>query len=247
MNKFYTVGAVLSALFGCADHRSTSGEHGYMAARQSDAHSIASLGVSQADEQMRQFGERHPSCQMWSNWEKLCSRLGRQGRTRCVQDLAAKAEPSAPFCAAGEGASPEGQPQSERVSSERYCTRRSQLRAYPGPAPVTEICTSHSPSRPFNGRRLASLDYALCDAWVDRGSNRTVCTRAGNDIDGVPSCGGLARSGYQHPGPLVCAAWSAPKPCSRLEPTKSDASPEAITIPDLVRADSVPVWGVHCS
>jgi len=52
-----------------------------------------------ADRQLRAYGEAHPECALWTNWEKLCSRTGPGGSIYCDTDADARVAPSAPFCA----------------------------------------------------------------------------------------------------------------------------------------------------
>jgi len=58
---------------------------------------------SKADRALQAFDKNHPECALWSNWRKLCSRIGPGGSTYCRTDPDHPASPSAPFCAREEG------------------------------------------------------------------------------------------------------------------------------------------------
>src|SRR3954464_6240791 len=50
------------------------------------------------DRQMMAFDRSHPQCQLWTNWQKMCSRTGPGGATYCAIDAEMRVNPSRPFC-----------------------------------------------------------------------------------------------------------------------------------------------------
>jgi hypothetical protein len=86
------------------------------------AEAAASLDPSKGpDRQMLDFGEAHPECRMWTNWEKLCSRTGPAGSVQCNVDPDQRVEPSTPFCASNPLALRPGIDPQQLSSSERFC------------------------------------------------------------------------------------------------------------------------------
>jgi hypothetical protein len=51
-----------------------------------------------ADAALEKFDKDNPSCQLWTNWQKMCSRTGLKGETLCASDSTHRAKPSKPFC-----------------------------------------------------------------------------------------------------------------------------------------------------
>jgi hypothetical protein len=168
-----------------------------------------------ADRQMTAYGEAHPECRMWSNWEKLCSRTGPNGSIYCNIDPDRRVDPSAPFCADSNRLEPRNWSAAEHRSRTRYCASRRR------PAPplgdrssdTTLICARYHPERPFNGRRVAALLRPGCEGLSDAETGRPVCVRGGNMQAGIPDCASLAASGYESDRLLVCGRWSGPASC----------------------------------
>ena len=201
-----------------------------------------------ADRQMFAFGREHPECPLWTNWQKLCSRTGLHGEIHCNIDTAASVTPSEPFCAAGIRGSAENLRGGELRSSERFCTEHGERyrTSSRGQRSSIRICRRHEARRPFNGRRLASLDHPACQAWADERTHRVVCSRGQNDRTGAPSCDQLAASGYEHSGLLICVRWSGATGCSSPQPTERTPEPGEPFIDDPIAPDSFPVRGVFC-
>lgn len=53
----------------------------------------------QADDALMAYQDAHPNCQLWTNWQKMCSRMGGHGEIVCVIDTVRRVRPSTPFCA----------------------------------------------------------------------------------------------------------------------------------------------------
>jgi hypothetical protein len=50
-----------------------------------------------ADAALAQFDRDNPSCQLWTNWQKICSRTGNDSATSCLRS-SYRVRPSVPFC-----------------------------------------------------------------------------------------------------------------------------------------------------
>lgn len=123
----------------------------------------------QADADLHAFGSAHPNCEVWSNWQKTCSRLGSE--VSCVEDRARPVRPSAAFCAGGYDSAS----QAEITSQFRYCRVTERLRI--GEREIS-VCALFDSGRPFNGRRLAARFSPACGEWRVEGSSAPARTRS---------------------------------------------------------------------
>lgn len=169
-----------------------------------------------ADRQMIAYGEAHPECRLWSNWEKLCSRTGPGRDVRCVADPDRPVEPSAPFCVRRNLSNPSWVlDDDERASRLRFCL---EPRTVPGggdgePNTGTRICARYDPQRPFNGRRVGAWMHPSCQGLNEAETGRPICVRGGDAVAGIPDCETLAAEGHENPRLLTCSAWSGPSSC----------------------------------
>lgn len=116
--------ASAAALFGCAPKDMAGADGG----ESEGAASIYYASQQEADAALAAFERENPQCQLWTNWQKMCSRIGADGGTLCVEDKARRARPSIPFCV---GATQEGRVAlsvgqwdiARRKSLERFCKR----------------------------------------------------------------------------------------------------------------------------
>lgn len=150
--------------------------------------SIYYRSQAEADAALAAFDHDHPQCQLWTNWQKMCFRTGRElGQLHCVSDSAKPVAPSHPFCAGWDG----NVLRVDRVvddvasiSAARFCRNwvtRDGKRA----------CTQMSPKRPFSGSSLDALQGPYCDIWGTGG--RPLCKANGSDVD-LPECSQLPQS-----------------------------------------------------
>lgn len=197
--------------------------------------------ASSSDRAMIAFGAQQKSCNLWSNWQKTCSRLN--GRLFCQADRQRPVEPSIPFCASGELAATESQPQDQLKSMERFCTERGNL--YGDHGLVGNFCRRWDEQRPFNGKRLATLVHPQCAAWADTTTKAPVCQSGPRNDSGTPSCEQLASVGYQHPNVLFCSAWREPPKCvdaiTRYDQERDQGAQRPLGIPN-----SGPIHGMYC-
>ena len=110
-----------------------------------------------------EYGIANPDCEMWSDWQKLCSRTGESGSVFCV-DSQVEVPPSATFCVARSGepySAPSGSAGARELASyNRFCEEFSSV------ADGKAQCVRWSPMRPFNGLRLQEREHPWCGSWV---------------------------------------------------------------------------------
>ncbi len=120
-------------------------------------------GQKQAEAALAAFETAHPRCEVWSNWQKTCSRIG--ATVHCTVDRAKPVLPSAPFCMgqweeAGEEA---------RASRMRFCKKPDYFTLGGKRVPA---CARYREDRPFNGRRLRPLSSPACAEWREDVTNK---------------------------------------------------------------------------
>lgn len=201
--------------------------------------------ASSSDRAMIAFGTQQKSCNLWSNWQKTCSRLN--GRLFCQADRQRQVKPSIPFCASGELAAPESQPQDQLKSMERFCTARGSLYGSNalGTRVIGNFCRRWDEQRPFNGKRIATLVHPQCAAWADSVTKVTICQSGPRNGSGARSCEQLASAGYQHPNVLFCSAWREPPKCvdaiTSYNQERDQGAQRPLGIPN-----SGPIHGMYC-
>jgi hypothetical protein len=124
---------------------------------------VSTAGPKQADAALAAFEAAHPKCEVWSNWQKMCSRIG--STVHCTVDRVRPVRPSAPFCL---GEWEEVTPEAYQ-SQMRFC-RKTDVLSFGGRR-VT-VCERYQADRPFNGRRLQPRLSPACEEWREESSNR---------------------------------------------------------------------------
>lgn len=184
-----------------------------------------------ADAALERFAEENPSCQLWTNWQKMCSWTGPDGNSFCVRDAEQPVEPSTPFCARRNRAlepraaaelfvgnydvNTEGR--AAQASRNRYCVR---FRSDNMDGSEGFRCFLYMAERPFNGMRDPSGSHPACSEWGK----------------------------FNSVGPYFCRAISSVSPCPDL---RGHVAPPRITADGLYAgsspvAESMPIWGVFC-
>ena len=109
------------------------------------------------------FDHKNPDCQLWTNWQKMCSRTGPDGATHCISS-SMPVRPSVPFCVARTDQPYEDNDtsasQAERFSHRRFCQRTTK-----GHGSNDENC-SRDLSRPFSGLVLEERRHPWCAKWM---------------------------------------------------------------------------------
>ena len=172
----------------------------------------------EADSDLSTFDHDNPECELWTNWQQMCSRLGEGGATACVLDPTFKAKPSRPFCVADrQGYRINRVPISgaaSRASANRFCDKREDFGRGAG-----SECTVHSSRRPFAGTTLASRRSPACEVWADQSSRKAICSESGKFPE-LPLCKSLPQRQSVSKAKLYCASRSSDLPklsCSYLD------------------------------
>lgn len=212
---------------------------------------VSTRPISSGDlrQKLETYGRSHPECRLWTDWQSLCSRTGRDGQLRCVIDADRPIRPSEPFCVQGltvgvlrgEASNPLA-----RRSRARFC----EIAAQPGADPdernsIDPVCETYASDRPFNGRRIASLRHPWCDTWGDSQSLEPVCSES---VAGTNNCSSLAARRYEHDKLVICLRWSPGVSCR--SPVGGAALPrpeEGIMVGRALRSESAPAWGTYCA
>ena len=170
------------------------------------------------------FDHANPDCQLWTNWNRMCSRTGPNGDTHCVRDPDRSVTPSAPFCVieGGKVWFERDWTAEQRASAERFCNRAEDMTVgWSKLGPTGELerysatargCTEFDPDRPFNGKRVSARRHPWCLAWGRVREDKVACTERGSKRDG-PSCGGLAMQRHADKLGLFCGERAVPDWC----------------------------------
>jgi len=195
---------------------------------------------SEADGALLRFEAANPQCELWTNWQKMCSRTGADGKVSCIRTRRLDVRPSAPFCAATkDGARRPGPADGLKAvsSSLRFCR-------YPsgkpqGPSAQIESCI-YEQDRPFSGRNLQDREHGWCRVWYEAGRIRP------------------ASRDRAAPNGLYCASRRVPDWC--VFPDGLGRGPDLAAIRrmqgkgkvddlfpgTLINPDAMPVRGVFC-
>ena len=115
-----------------------------------------SLSQAEADADLAKFDRDNPGCELWTNWQRMCSRLG--GETHCIKDAAHIVRPSKAFCVGHW----DGLDRQSIASQFRFCRKRGEIYYSAKRLPV---CEEYVAERPFDGRRLATRVSPGCAEW----------------------------------------------------------------------------------
>lgn len=156
---------------------------------------ILSASSNTAEMSMIAFGEQHKSCQMWTNWQELCSRTGQQGVSRCTSEVNHRIKPSEPFCVTTGQAPAERMTKKAVNSMMRYCDKRATSGG--------DRCLHWDDDRPFSGRQLASRRHPWCDSWSDEKTWKPICSEKGQF--GLSRCDTKSLASFKASGTLYCS------------------------------------------
>ena len=197
--------------------------------------------ASQSDRELQHFDRTHPDCELWTDWRKLCSRMGLGGATRCRTDRRFPARPSEPFCAEGEP--PNADTLSEAMSRSRYCSRfNDDLSPQQTEPKGAHYCDLYRSSRPFNGQQIAQMETPGCLEWTS-GSVTCVSGRSGKRRG--RSCASTAIEPLERPFPFSCTRWSKRTECPHpVGGAELESGPTSILMEQLQIGR--PVWGAYC-
>jgi hypothetical protein len=165
----------------------------------SEKSSIYYKTQAQADAALDQFDKANPNCQLWTNWQKMCSRLGKQGEnTHCNTDPSFPSRPTRPFCIASLESqlvtNAEQLPNSEDIDVLNvYCARIEKVDG-------KSLCRKMKARRPFNGLSLAALRHPFCEVWSK--NSKKICSESGSS-PGIPTCSNIINN-KQGSGKFYC-------------------------------------------
>ncbi|HEX8401244.1 MAG TPA: hypothetical protein VF628_06015 [Allosphingosinicella sp.] len=185
--------------------------------------SVALVSEQQADAALAAFEASNPSCEIWSNWQKMCSRIG--STVHCTIDRAKRVKPSAPFCV-GQW---EEATEEEQASRMRFCEEPDYLTFGKRRLPA---CNRYRADRPFNGRRLKPIISPACAEWREEKTNK----RAGPYSTSGYYCAHFTFEG--------CRDTSLRQ--AELSALKADSDGIIAGYEVGTRLDKVPVHGLSC-
>lgn len=238
--QWMTVTAAIGTLLACAAMPAKIG---------SLSPDIFYTSQQEADVALEKFEKDNPSCQLWTNWQRMCSRTGKNGAAECISDDALSVRPSTPFCAeVNIGARNEF-----RVSEQFAVAKSLQFRSR-GRFCTFDGSIMHCRSdRPFNGRHLSARRNSLCEIWAEEKAPefRPICSENTSNT-GLRSCAALSKKKFKADVPLYCSKRSemtGKNICQSISGWGAgpdfghDAPYEAIA---LGRKGDLPVIGLYC-
>lgn len=152
--------------------------------------------ITQADAsaELAAFDRENPHCELWTNWQQMCSRTGPNGEVVCKEDPVTRAQPSSPFCVVDRVRSFDQiatYSKSQYESYLRFCDKKSDtawasLRDTPE---KVASCVSYQKERPFNGYHLEARRHPWCRSWrTIKGDVLLLQEEAGNPNRGTLDC-----------------------------------------------------------
>jgi len=211
---------------------------------------------------LKKFDREHPNCQLWTDWQTMCSRVGKNGEAYCRNDPLHPVKPSEPFCVdeyLGNFRTNMTDKQMESVF--RFCEKSLH---YDLPESKTgrasRLCTKFSDSRPFSGHNIASLQHPWCREWSDSVTGEKVCRMSKGEHDnttGVKNCSDATVNTFEHKNLLSCSKLELPKWCADAwtgvvpqdthpQGIKKNVSKDEIILPVLRVPVPSPVNGLYC-
>ena len=164
--------------------------------------SIYYRSQAEADADLARYDLDNPSCQLWTNWQKMCSRVGAEGIRRCTRDPRHAVRPSKPFCAVRLVAEP-GEPilvepelpetltesRASSTSRRRFCATlwNGERRLVPFKPEVVDahrsvpLCIAYKVPRPFDGLDWQSQNHPNCKEWQKEGGGLYRCSQPVKD------------------------------------------------------------------
>lgn len=166
-----------------------------------------------AAQKLAAFERDNPDCQLWTDWQSMCSRTGSNREPYCVRDPDRPVAPSEPFCTnAYLGYEPYSLSKRQVQSVMRFCDRTEARKTLNGKSSdgSARNCVRFNPDRPFSGRGLAARLHPWCEEWADSGTETIVCSNASTSNI---ACDEKAKAGFRSKNRLYCAKWRLPQWC----------------------------------
>jgi hypothetical protein len=157
-------------------------------------------------EQLASFGLSNPACSVWTDWRRICSRVG-ESQIHCAADSTNAVQASEPFCANPYDEKPT---KAQVVSRMRFCSVGYSASGASIDGANDTLCRRYQADRPFNARTISSLRTPLCAEWVEYGEQDIICQENSNSQG---SCEKRSRKNEQFSSGLVCSAPIIPIGC----------------------------------
>jgi hypothetical protein len=212
----------------------------------SQSYNVAALrSETPADRALLTFREHNPDCALWSDWQRLCSRMGPSGSVTCKTDPFRKVARSAPFCVSGR---PKIGSQAEVASRDRFCVGRD---PNVPKSPFGGTCAVWANNRPFSGRAIAHYLHPACEIWgYESALKGDLCT-TGTPRPNLPSCSSPKMKSFRTTEILACTKWQPWTPCklpvggtlARAKPREDEIAISVRTVPN----NQTPTVGVLCA
>jgi len=196
MLRFLFITLACLALVGCKTAGDAPAENKTGEAERS----IYYKSQAAADTALAAFDKDNPSCQLWTNWQKMCSRTGEGGiSTYCVTDSSHPVRPTRPFCVGIFGGIVR-EPEHLMRSSDGelfnlYCAK---LLHEDG----RTRCAKWDPNRPFNGKSLSVMRHPACEVWAR--NEKPICSETGKFPE-LPLCSSIKQNWSKAPA-FSCVA-----------------------------------------
>jgi hypothetical protein len=198
--------------------------------------SIYYKSQAEADAALAAFDKDNPDCQLWTNWQKMCSRTGENGKTWCALDLEVPVKPSRPFCANTNGLSflpVELHDMDQIASAERFIKRLpSRLDAVDN-----EYRIKMSRVRPFSGKNLGSRRHPYCNVWSRESDGKAICAE-GSTFPELPRCNSIKKNKSAIKPVLYCASENSAFDNLCREPAGFRSSRRQVSLPSYPPAPS---------
>ncbi|MDM8012092.1 MAG: hypothetical protein QUV08_14140 [Parasphingorhabdus sp.] len=196
-------------------------------AKSSSANDIYYGSQEEADTALAAFEKENPSCELWSNWQKMCSRTGLEGQVHCNKADTLSVKPSATFCVAKpdeQFSGPGADATSREISSFfRFCEVPPN---FEGSYEEKREACNWDKSRPFAGRSLTELSHPWCKTWR--------LTKALDETD-------------RH---YYCSRRDIPKWCAHADGmgygVQDDQTTVNVGIYTILNRESLPLNGIYC-
>lgn len=169
--------AVLVAIFGSGGLVSSHAGAGST----NQAESTFYRTQAQADAALKAFDRKNPTCQLWSNWQKMCSRTGVGGKTFCTTNSTNLVRPSTPFCAGdakGLDRIEAATLTNEQISRDRFCVSFDSTSTFARKL-GRPSCYERDKRRPFGGFEILSRVHPWCKEWKDKRTFQIVDVKSG--------------------------------------------------------------------
>ena len=185
-----------------------------------------------ADASLTAFDKNNPDCQLWTNWQKMCSRTGEGGATRCITDSQKSVRPSTPFCAEPSAISfslTDILDLGQKKSAERF---------YPQYISSLEkgISSNKDNYRPFSGSNLSSRRHPYCNVWATENEGKAICAE-GESFPELPRCESIADDNVLRNNVLYCAVENTSKIADCPEPRGLSGSRRQVSRPPYPYVD----------